>query len=169
MKEKIRIITWTNGYYGATEDGNIYRLKNKDGVILSVPKKVKCSGERYKQFWVCILGKKKKCSVHRIIAELFVQNPNNLPCVNHIDENKFNNSASNLEWCTYKENINHGTCIERRSNNRCKRIIQKSESGEIINTFRNISDAAAYFNRSVDSIRRILLCERPNKYNLHYI
>lgn len=44
---------------------------------------------------------------HRIIAKLFIPNPNNLPEVNHLDGNKQNNSVSNLEWCTGKENVRH--------------------------------------------------------------
>jgi hypothetical protein len=54
-------------------------------------------------------GKRKYFSVHRLVCEAFHKNPDNKPCVNHIDENKVNNIASNLEWCTYAENINHGT------------------------------------------------------------
>lgn len=42
--------------------------------------------------------------VHRIVAELFLENPNDYKCVNHIDNNKLNNSIDNLEWCTYKHN-----------------------------------------------------------------
>jgi hypothetical protein len=45
--------------------------------------------------------------VHRVIAETFIPNPNNLPLVNHIDGDKHNNNVSNLEWCDYKHNSQH--------------------------------------------------------------
>ena len=68
--------------------------------------------------------------VHRLVAEAFIPNPNNLPIVNHKDENKQNNmvwvnddgsidyNKSNLEWCTVKYNTNYGTCLEKRKEKR---------------------------------------------------
>lgn len=60
-------------------------------------------------------GKRKIYKVHRLVAQAFIENPNNLPQVNHKDENKKNNAASNLEWCDAKYNINYGTRNEKIS------------------------------------------------------
>lgn len=97
-------------------------------------------------------GKCKTLSVHRLIAEAFIPNLQGLPCVNHIDENKCNNTITNLEWCTYQENTrkymdNHPGCF--RSNNRRPRIKrphkhffavdQVSMNGDVVKTWENIS------------------------------
>lgn len=57
--------------------------------------------------------KSKKLYVHRLVADAFVKNPFGFLYINHKDENKYNNNASNLEWCTQKYNNNYGTRIQR--------------------------------------------------------
>ena len=61
---------------------------------------------------------KKYYLVHRLVAETFLENPNNYPCVNHKDENPLNNTIYNLEYCTFKYNNTYGTRIERAIKNK---------------------------------------------------
>ena len=82
-------------------------------------------------------NKKKLLKVHRLVAEAFLDNPNNLSQVNHKDECKTNNIVSNLEWCDAKYNNNYGTAIERRSKTRTngifsKKVYQYTLDGEFV-------------------------------------
>lgn len=65
-----------------------------------------CNG--YLQVVLCKNGEVKHPLVHRLVAEAFIPNPDNLPQVNHKDENPSNNTIDNLEWCTSLYNINYG-------------------------------------------------------------
>lgn len=67
-------------------------------------------------------GKTKTFMVHRLVANAFIPNKNNLPQVNHKDENKINNSVDNLEWCTAEYNTNYGSRTERATLNSNKSI-----------------------------------------------
>lgn len=67
-------------------------------------------------------GKVKTFKVHRLVALAFLPNPDNLPQVNHKNEDKTDNRVENLEWCSAKYNINYGTCIKRRAEKQSKSI-----------------------------------------------
>ena len=95
--------------------GESYRLRK--GSILSLVK----SNLGYLQVSLCCNGKYKTINVHRLVAQTFILNPDNLPEVNHKDEDKTNNSIENLEWCTAKYNMNFGTRQERYRNTMLER------------------------------------------------
>lgn len=91
-------------------DGDVISLKGKTPRLLS---QVTVNG--YKMVIMYNDGKAHLEYVHRLVAELFIDNPNNYNEINHIDENKANNNVNNLEWCTREYNINYGTRTERQS------------------------------------------------------
>jgi hypothetical protein len=62
---------------------------------------------KYKSVVLASPSGKKNFSIHRLVAQAFILNQNNLPVVNHIDENKYNNTVSNLEWCTLSYNLSY--------------------------------------------------------------
>lgn len=89
--------------YEITKEGKIISLKhNKRHEIKGYVDRY-----GYRRVLIYINGKRKKHFVHRLVAEKYIPNPDNLPQVNHKDGNKLNNCVDNLEWVTPKENIKH--------------------------------------------------------------
>lgn len=73
-------------------------------------------------------GNVKTQNIHRLIAEAFIPNPNNLPCVNHIDENRANSVLSNLEWCDYSYNNSYGSANKKRKDTLRKGLVGKHKT-----------------------------------------
>ena len=91
-------------------------------------------------------GMMKTYRIHRLVADAYIPNPENLPQINHRDENKTNNCLQNLEWCDAKYNTNYGTRNEKASNSRKKPILQFDLNGNFIREWQNATDVGREVN-----------------------
>lgn len=123
------------GRYQASNSGKIKSLKRtvirgRGSESIVIERILKPNIKRgYYTVGLSTQGKIKYITIHRLIAITFIPNPDNLPQVNHKDENKTNNCVDNLEWCTCLYNIQYGTGIKRHGEKR-KGFIMSEEQKE---------------------------------------
>jgi hypothetical protein len=96
-------------------------------------------------YWITDLYKENigtTKTVHRLVAEAFIPNPQNKPEVNHIDENKENSRVENLEWCSRVENVRHGTALTRMGRGHWTPVIQMTKDGTFVKRWDCMQEAA---------------------------
>ena len=104
--------------------------------------------------------------VHRLVAKVFIPNPENKSEVNHKDENKLNNKAGNLEWVTRRENVNHsintGTAYQNITgslkNKRCKKVAQYDLNGNLLRIWNSTREPERILGYAHGNIRTA--CEK---------
>lgn len=109
------------GLYQISSEGRVKSLGNNKTRKEKILKNSKGS-IGYLQVNLCKNGKLKRHSIHRLVAQAFIPNPDNLPEVNHINEDKTDNRVDNLEWCSRDYNINFGTRNKRVAERVAERI-----------------------------------------------
>ena len=139
---------WKNikGYEGLYQVSNMGRVKSLERKVRHWRGGERIQKERilkpvvtdgYLRVGLSVDGKLKMLRVHRLVCEAFHENPDNKPQVNHINEDKVDNRACNLEWCTCKQNVNHGSRNERVS----KPVGQYSLDGKLIKLWPSTMEA----------------------------
>ena len=119
-KGRVKALTaWSGNYYKA-------KYINKEKILTPTD-----NGKGYLIIGLCKRGKRKNFYIHRLVAEAFIKNPNNLPQVNHIDYDKTNNNVNNLEWISQAENIKYSVV-----NMRGKKHKSHTNTGEQNITYR---------------------------------
>lgn len=133
------------GLYEICSDGTVISVervkKLPDGQLCKSKERVMSPAKTRGYCFVYLSrnGKMYRRYVHRLVAQAFIPNPENKPYVNHIDGDKQNNRADNLEWCTQSENVLHAT---RVLGLRSIKIAQYDKRGNYIKTWTNANQAA---------------------------
>lgn len=151
MKKEIwKDILGYEGLYQVSNFGRVKSLKfGKERILKLIKDK--------DGYFIVNLYKNKKIKsfrVHRLVAEAFIDNPDNLPQVNHKDENPSNNVVSNLEWCNAKYNINFGTRSKKVSKKLSKPVLQYTLDGEFVREWKSYSECKRNGFNHVDMVCR---------------
>lgn len=142
MNKSFKPIPGYEDLYLINENGDIFGISRQKFLRLSYRKE-------YPRVKLFKDNKGKSIDVHRLVAITFLANPNNLPCVMHIDDNPKNNKITNLKWCTHLENMQDMYLKGRRKTH--ARRIQNVQTEEI---FRCAKDAALKYNCAISTIRQ---------------
>lgn len=143
---------------------SLYEVSNSGKVRNSKTLRLQSLFKNQRGYLCVSLGKEReKRLVHRLVAQAFIPNPQNLPQVNHKDENKLNNNFDNLEWCTCEYNNNYGTRNIRVAKSKSKTVVC-IETNEVYESITCVSKATgSCFNSVWLSIHKGYSCK-----GLHY-
>ena len=145
MTEEVwRDVKGYEGLYQVSDQGRAKSLERKDRFGRTVKERIlkpAVTQDGYLKVTLWAGGKPKTLRVHRLVCEAFYDNPDNKSDVNHINEDKTDNRACNLEWSTRKENLNHGSRNERAAKARSKPVGQYTRYGDLVKVWPSTQEA----------------------------
>jgi hypothetical protein len=118
-------------YYQISNLGRVKSLARFDNMNRKISEKILNPRKDKKNYYGVALnknGETKYFKIHRLVGIHFIDNPNNLPQINHKDENKQNNCVDNLEWCTNQYNCSYGTKADRMLKTKGQQRVIKKET-----------------------------------------
>lgn len=136
-KENImKAIKGYEGEYSITETGRVWSHERvvpfKDGRSRRIKGRWLSPYDNGNGYQYIVLRTKNKHSIHRLVAEAYIPNPNNLPVINHINRDRSANNVGNLEWCTQQHNVEHS---------RAKTYRAVSPAGDVVEIFNYVKFA----------------------------
>lgn len=177
------------GYEGLYEVSNLGNLRSLDRHLMNgnrycllkgKPKKVFHDSNGYLRTTLYKNSQEKKYSVHRLVAEAFIPNPSNLPCIDHINTVKDDNKVENLRWCTAAGNMANPISRKKHLEGLRRSISERTEKANATKAakypydyimgvgrngeplyFRSVKEAAEYLNVPISSLRHIMKGESP--------
>ena len=174
------------GYEGLYQVSNLGRVKSCDKIVKCgsgskrMPSRIlsqyisKLHGGTYKQCNVHLRanGEDKKFIVARLVAQAFIPNPNDLPQVNHKDEDPTNNHVDNLEWCTCAYNLAYNNGCARRAETRrksYKRVLQIDDNGNVVKEWESAIAAARGIGCALGSVSRAIRGARKTTRGYRFV
>lgn len=168
------------GYLGYYQISNLGRVRSLERTITYSPSKTypngrtmvlkqrilkPCTDQKGYEFVQLFINNRfRSKKVHRLVAEAFIPNPNNLPQVNHKDEVKNNNKVTNLEWCSASYNVNYGVGKYKKTLGKRIPVVQYTVDNTLVREYESATAAAKSLNKAQGSSRQILQTCR-GKYN----
>ena len=170
MIEEWRPVVGYEGLYEVSNTGQVRSLDRYDSMNRFLRGRILrlfTDGLGYLRAQLYSNSKRKSFLVHRLVAQAFILNPDNLPQVNHRDENPSNDNVDNLEWCDGKYNVNYGTRIDRIRDIRLKNGTYTGLSKEEYRKklYQEKKDKINERRREYYRENREKICERQKEYN----
>lgn len=137
-----------DGYDGLYQISNLGRVQSFRGNTPRIMKAFNNGKNQsgYLSINLSYKGQRTPYLIHRLVAKAFIPNPDNLPQVNHKDENRLNNNADNLEWCGSAYNNSYGTFQERRKTKISRKVGKFNLNDELLSVYPSAREAARQNN-----------------------